>query len=282
MPNRWLVYPSGSEPLDFYTTQGEAESAASALALADRGTTFLIDRAEIDTVAIFDTAETTTITNDPLNPDLMWIRGDGDSIDHVTGWTAVWDTGPEAYSFDAVYGQAIDAGTPGGLIEFTGRDTSVIGDAGDHTFTIWYHPSSPTSAAQSNVRWTGASNMWGFIVNTGTTNIQAFVYDTGAGAKGINETFDALDVWSFFAMSWDNTAEDGTFYIGTDGGTLTTIPFSDFGWTGPKRTSGVDELLFAGNISSRTRYDDFRYYGNVLTQVQINDIYVDGKAALGL
>jgi hypothetical protein len=102
MPNRWLLYPNGSEPLDFYATQGEAESAASALALANRGTTFLIDRAEIDTVATFDTAEATVITAEIdllgglISAWRMEETGAADRVDQVSSYDLTAENAPSS------------------------------------------------------------------------------------------------------------------------------------------------------------------------------------------
>jgi hypothetical protein len=272
-----LVYPSGAEPLDHYTTQSEAETVASELALANRGTTYLIERAEVDTASTVGTADTTTITP----AELMHVAFDGNSDDPISSWNSTWLDGSPTYTTDAVWEQAALMSTTNRRAAFTGREPDVVGDHGDFGVFVWYKGTTGGQCVIS--RWDSSSTyMWSFAISPGTSVWQGIVYDTTGGTKQRTVAFTDLDVWVFTGISWNNATETGSGYLGINGATLNGFALTDSGWTGPKRSSGVPDLTLGGSVSWDVKLDDFRYYGRFLSTAEVTALYDEGKAALGI
>jgi hypothetical protein len=208
MPTRWLVYPSGSEPLDFYATQGEAESAAAALALEDRGTTFLIDKAELDTEVTLNTAETTVITSgiwgglthhwkcDETTDNVARVDSIGSDDFAINGTTLDITDGTGVHNASVV--------TPG-----IGGDRfmdAVISVGDDITLAFWGYV--PAGGIQFFLNQTGGVD-WPRIQIT-TTFLQAGLYDPSTrvqfdtGAVTFGEPQTDGDYWMLWIIRMDN------------------------------------------------------------------------------
>lgn len=143
---RWLAYPSGAEPLDHFTTQSEAESVASALALANRGTNYLIERAEIDDSATADTADTTTITSGIelaeglLGAWYMEETGAADRVDQINSYDLTAENAPASGTGINNNGCVLVAASSQALTVATNDDlefqNSTIGV--DKMFCVWF------------------------------------------------------------------------------------------------------------------------------------------------
>lgn len=224
-----------------------------------------------------------------FDPDLMhWWKFDNDLKDTVGDLDLTAQFGPPTYAAGV-----FNTGTE---IDFDKRifakggvsDTEIYGgkDGWTHTgwaknnidsdyWTTWYPVPTPLTTSAAIVYNVASQNKCEFYIQgQAGTKMRATGALIGAGMAG---------KWTFVACLWDEVAEESLFYRGLNGAALISTAGNKVGWTGPRLKPAVGEVRIAsGTLVTGHMLDDIRIYSKLLSLEEINAIYDEGKAALGL
>lgn len=227
-----------------------------------------------------DNATATAVTPRPNPPRpgqlISFWKFEGDSVDEIGPYTAIWQNGSEQYI----------AGMDGQAAKFDGSNNYALasvsaaqmGDAPDFTIALWLYINDVGDGTITVARLVNSGTQYNFllVMNPVSNFIRArvmesnTVYWTAEPAPG-----EMTQTWSFFALTWEDSTETGILYQGYDGAALVTTNLTEVGAFTNRRLD-ADQFRIGWLTTAESWLDEFRHWKAELSAREIDILYAAG------